>query len=124
MTQNKKLLVVDDSRVMRSILIRLINQLDPELFVMQAKDAVEAVALSREESFDFFSIDFHMPGDDGLTLISNLRKTQAPASKYALMTANIQESLVQKASEMSVPCIHKPPTEENVAKMLGYFRDE
>lgn len=82
-----KILVADDSRVMRSIVIRTLRQAgygDAE--VVQAGDGHEALGLIRDEDPDVVLCDWNMPGLTGLELLVHIR-AGGDARPFGFVTA-------------------------------------
>lgn len=120
MSDSKTVMIVDDSKVSRMIITQMIKDKALDLTIIEAEDGQQAIELSNNKGIDFFSIDYNMPGLDGLQLIAELKLTQ-PDSKYALLTANIQEATHKKAQQAGAICINKPISEASVSAMLEYF---
>jgi two-component system chemotaxis response regulator CheY len=94
-----KILIVDDSMVMRNIHKNILieNQISEENF-LEAKDGSVALSLAKKESIDIFLVDWNMPGLDGLQLLKALREIDkynstpiimitSEAAKYNVMEA-------------------------------------
>jgi CheY-like chemotaxis protein len=113
----ERVLIVDDSRVARMIVRRFVAAIMPELKIVEAGDASEALQVSEEYTFDYALLDFNMPGDDGLTLASSLMQHQ-PDLRVALLTANVQAPVRERAAEIGVDFIGKPPTEDKIRSFL------
>ena len=94
----------------------------PDWELIEAGSGDEALEKMATFDIDFFSLDLNMPGMDGLELIEKLPAKHASTPKV-LMTANIQESISNRAIELGAYCVHKPITEESVDKMLSIFND-
>jgi len=120
MPNNKTLMIVDDSKVSRMMISAIIKSTHPEINLLEASNAQEALEICQEKPVDFFSVDFNMPGIDGLELIGKL-KTIYPDGRFALLTANIQDAIQQKTQQAGAVCINKPISEASIAKMLEYF---
>lgn len=75
MNGNKiRVLVVDDSLLMRSIIQNLLER-DPEITVIgSAKDGLEALKKARELNPDVITLDVEMPVMDGISCLENLQK--------------------------------------------------
>jgi len=116
----KTLLIVDDSKVSRMMLSALIKDKFPDLILMEAENADDAQQKVEGNDIAYFSVDLNMPGLNGLELIEIL-KPKYPDSKFALFTANIQDSTHEQANALNICCVNKPITEESVGKMLEYF---
>jgi len=67
-------LIVDDSALVRQLLVDMISQ-DPELEVVGiARDGVEAINLTNELAPDVVTMDIHMPVMDGLSALEYIMK--------------------------------------------------
>lgn len=67
----KTCLIVDDSRIIRKVARRILEDFDFE--VAEAADGVEALAYCRAEMPDAILLDWVMPVMDGLTFLRQLR---------------------------------------------------
>ena len=117
-TSAMTLLLVDDSRVARLSLIRQINSLPGEFELLQASSADEAQLLMQDRQADAALIDFNMPGRDGLVLAAEFHASH-PNMKLALVTANIQQPLVERAQNMGMTFLAKPTQIDALAQFLG-----
>ncbi len=106
------MLIIDDSRLTRMMVRTIVSTTYPEWQILEAKDAAEALQKA-PPVLDVVTIDLNMPGMDGLTLSAELRK-RYPTTRMALLTANIQESVRQKAAAVGIHFIGKPVTEEAI----------
>ena len=113
-----KVLVVDDSKVARTIIRAVILDKHPDWSVSEAPNAADALALASQEPFDIFSIDINMPGVDGFTLVEQLRALGAQG-RMALFSANVQEPVRQRAADLGVAFISKPVTPISVTALLA-----
>jgi len=77
--QSMRVMVVDDSRTLRKLLIRELN-LAGITNIQEAADGVEAIALVRSESFDLMLLDMEMPELDGLEVLKLIKSD--PALSY------------------------------------------
>jgi len=67
-----KVLVADDSGVMRKIIIRALNSCGVT-DIVEAGDGAEALARFGEQSVDLVLTDWNMPNKSGLELVTDLR---------------------------------------------------
>jgi len=114
----RKFLLVDDSRVSRMMLKAMLLDQHPDCEVDEAANAEEARARVAAFSYDLISIDFNMPGDNGLVLAEELKQSGC-AAHLALLTANIQESIRQRADALGVRFIKKPISSTSISALLG-----
>ena len=81
-------LIVDDSKLARLVVAKLLRQLKPDWEVAEAANAEAAMAVFGERQVDVTLLDFNMPGKDGLELAAELR-TMRPKMPIAVISANI-----------------------------------
>ena len=112
------IMLVDDSRISRLMLKAIINNHYPDWQVDEAEDAKEALAKCQDNHFDFITLDMNMPGVDGLTISPELQEA-CPGAKVALLTANFQERVQQRAKEQGLSFIPKPITEDKILDYLA-----
>ena len=68
----KTCLIVDDSRIIRKVARRILE--DMGFMVSEAADGAEALAYCRSELPDAILVDWNMPVMDGLTFTKQLRR--------------------------------------------------
>ena len=71
MSSPRSCLIVDDSRVMRKVAMRIIEQLDFE--GVEAADGLEALTYCRSSMPDAILLDWTMPVMDGIEFLKRLR---------------------------------------------------
>ena len=69
-----KVLIVDDSKLARMSVAKVLNTLRPGWARTEATNADEALALVAQQPIDSALLDFNMPGRDGLSLAAELRQ--------------------------------------------------
>lgn len=120
---SKTVLVVDDSRVSRMMLSKVITQTDSSWHVVEAADGKEAIDQARTESPDLIVMDINMPVMDGFEAIEVLRP-ELPDTTMILLSANIQSSSQARAEELGVHFIAKPITPAVAEKALAIWSQE
>ena len=68
----KKILVVDDSALMRRVLCDIINSDERFEVADRANDGLEALELLKKNSYDVVVLDVNMPRMNGLQLLYEL----------------------------------------------------
>ena len=80
MDGKKKILVVDDSALMRRVVCDIINSDENFVVADIAKDGVEAFALLTDNQYDVVVLDINMPRMSGLELLEKLYKLKMRAN--------------------------------------------
>lgn len=111
-------LIVDDSKLARLVLTKLLRQLKPDWEVAEAANAETAMAVFDERRADVVLLDFNMPGKDGLELAADLRAAR-PDMPIAVISANIQDEIIARARSVGAAFLPKPLTEEALAGFLS-----
>lgn len=74
MSSNLKVLVVDDSAIMRKVIIGILNGLNiPTENITQAGDGSEAVSLASSNQFNIILMDWNMPNMLGIDAVKVIR---------------------------------------------------
>ncbi len=91
-----RILLADDHDVVREGL-RMFLSIDPELRIVgEAADGAEVIHLARQLRPDVILMDLLMPGMDGITAITILRKEQ-PETEILVLTSVIESEAVVRA---------------------------
>lgn len=74
MVQKIKALVVDDSAIMRKVIIGVLTQMNIDSdHITQAADGVEAVQSVKDNEFDIIIMDWNMPNMLGIDAVTEIR---------------------------------------------------
>jgi len=97
-----KILLVDDSKMMRNIQKKILETLGPIEFT-EAGDGVEALkALSEAPgAFQLILIDWNMPNMDGITLVDRIRATDKK-TPLIMVTTEAEKSRILQAIKAGV----------------------
>lgn len=114
----KTILIVDDSRVARTLTKRLVAEISGDIQTKEADTGDAAIAAAAGENFSAILMDMNMPGLDGLTAASRIL-SRNPATKIALVTANIQDAVRERAKSLGIAFIGKPPQKADVEAFLN-----
>jgi CheY-like chemotaxis protein len=116
-TMSYKVLIVDDSKLARMSVAKVLHGLHPDWTRVEAANADEAIARARAEKPDIVLLDVNMPGRDGLELAADLRALDA-GMPMAVISANIQQEIVARSHEVGAAFLPKPLTEKALANFL------
>ena len=114
----RKVLIVDDSKLARMSVAKLLTGLYPDWTRVEATNADEAIVLIKQGPTDIALLDFNMPGRDGLSLAAELRALH-PGMPVALISANTQQEILAKAAEVGAQFLPKPLTEPALGAFLA-----
>lgn len=110
-------LIVDDSKLARMSVARVLGTLYPAWRRIEAADALEALQQTKELAPDVALVDFNMPGKDGVTLAAELRALH-PRISVAVISANRQMEVIRRTEAAGATFLPKPLTESALAAFL------
>ncbi len=118
-----KILVVDDSTLMRKLILRALGGADLE--VVEAADGVEALAMIQchDSSIDLVICDMNMPHLNDLSLLRSLRSSKGfRQTPFVIVTADeSDESTRQALREGANEVIRKPFQPEVMAALIDRY---
>ena len=118
-----KVLVVDDSLIIRKKITKLVTQLGHEV-VYGAKNAQEGIDSFRAKKPDLVTMDITMPDMDGITAVKKIMQEDSEA-KIIMVTSHGQEDMVIKSIQAgAVGYMLKPITDEKLASAIGEVFEE
>lgn len=113
-----RILIVDDSKLARMAVAKTLNTVHPDWSRVEAANADEAMAKIKEGAVDLAVLDFNMPGRDGLELAAEL-KVLKPGMPLAVISANHQVEVVERAKAVGATFLSKPLTEQALRDFLN-----
>ena len=115
-----RVLVVDDSATMRSIVRKLLAGTRFPLDVREADEGFAALQLVRETAIDLVFLDYNMPGLSGLETISEFKRERRRVF-VVLMTSMPDELLRGRAGEQGAAFLKKPFYPADIEAVLCHF---
>ena len=113
-----KVLIVDDSLIIRKKITKLIEKLGHEV-LYAAKNGQEAIDAYKSKKPDLVTMDITMPDMDGITAVKHIIKADEEA-KIIMVTSHGQEDMVIKSIQAgAVGYMLKPITEDKLASSIG-----
>jgi two-component system chemotaxis response regulator CheY len=113
-----KILLVDDSRTIRSIQKNVLKQLG-YTDIAEAEDGVQALKIFQEDKPDLMLVDWNMPKVDGITLVKKIREIDK-SILMMMCTTEAEKSRVLEAIKAGVNnYIVKPFTAESLADKIS-----
>ena len=129
MTMNLRALIADDERLMREQLRTRLAEVWPELeIVAEAKNGIEAVALTEQQHPDIVFLDIRMPGLSGVEAARQIAQLPTfddadgwPGCEVVFITAYDQYA-VEAFEQGVVDYVLKPAERERLAVTVGRIR--
>lgn len=116
--EDLKVLIVDDSRMARNHIRRVINGLGIEQIV-EADDGISAVPLLEQQFFDFVISDYNMPEMDGKALLDYIRNQSNQRSIPVIMvTSEGNQGILSAIEQSGVSGICDKPFETDTVRQL------
>jgi two-component system chemotaxis response regulator CheY len=120
---NCKILVVDDSRAMRRIVVRTLREAGfAEAKVIEAGNGAEAVEIARRERPDAVVADWNMPVMDGLSLVKAL-KAEKLCGICGLVTSDVAGVRGEALAAGAQFVLPKPVTADGLRTALAELND-
>jgi two-component system response regulator (stage 0 sporulation protein F) len=114
-----KILVVDDSPIIREMLIEILT--DDGYIVETAQNGEEGAAMALQEEYAVILCDVHMPRQNGLETVREII-TAKPDSKI-IMTDSFPDKLAQSArNEGAVCCLQKPFDVKELRQLINQVK--
>ncbi len=115
-----KILVVDDSPIMRKVIERTFNICGYEsTSIFEASNGKEGLEILEQHAIDLLIVDINMPIMDGVQMLKEVKKEdQTKEIPVLIISAESNEERIEKLSRFGATFIHKPFTPEKLmAKM-------
>jgi len=117
-----KILIVDDSKAMRMIVRRQLNEIglaDSEF--IEAANGAEGLDAIKQQQPDLVLSDWNMPEMDGIEMLEALN-AEGVTAKIGFVTSESQESYKQRAIDAgALFLISKPFNADTFRRALGQF---
>ena len=115
---SKTVLIVDDSKLARIVAGKAIASLQPSWERLEAANAEQALEIMKSRTVDATALDYNMAGKNGLELGRELR-TMYPSLPIAIITANVQDEIINATRSIGASFISKPVTSDGLRDFLA-----
>lgn len=117
----KKVLLCDDSMLVRRQLKDYITQQRKDITVIEAVNGREAVEKYGEERPDLVLMDIVMPEMDGIGCLKSIREIDPRAKVIVLSSVGNRETLLEALEAGALDFIQKPWTESVINRVLDLY---
>ncbi len=122
-----KILVVDDARVMRFHITKLLKELGHTV-TAEAKNGYEAIEEYKKERPDFVTLDVEMPTYNniggGMHTVKKLLEVDRNATIIMVSSQTDDGNITKALKEGATNYIRKPITSDKLKQMLDYLSKE
>ena len=122
MGKKLKILITDDSKLLRKKLRLELERLDCE--VLEAENGKEAVMLDLQEKPDGMFLDIVMPEVGGIEALQVIREVNPDMPVVMLSSAGTPQKLVETLKLGALDFIQKPYTSEQIKKAVEAIRQK
>ncbi|GAB3000936.1 protein-glutamate methylesterase/protein-glutamine glutaminase [Psychrosphaera aestuarii] len=122
-----KVLIVDDSKLIRMILTEIINASQDMTVVGEAEDPFQARDLIKLLNPDVLTLDIEMPKMDGITFLKNLMRLRPmPVVMLSTLTADGAPITLEALSIGAVDFLEKPKVDvqDSLSRYADILRDK
>jgi CheY-like chemotaxis protein len=107
-SRRTKTLIVDDSRTIRHVIMRVLKRSVFNLAIEEAASGERALKLFGDGSYDLVFLDYNMPGLDGLVTLDRILADD-PNTKIIMISAEHNDAHVRDAMDHgALSFLHKP----------------
>ncbi|MFO1386576.1 MAG: response regulator [Chitinivorax sp.] len=116
----KKLMIVDDSNIIRSRIARVIGspRLPDIQIVGLARDGAEAVEICRRSKPDLVTLDLTMPNMDGIECVEQMMRIDSAISVLVVSALADKPTAISALKKGARGFLHKPFTDQQLVDAL------
>ncbi len=116
-----KALVVDDSKLARMSLIKIVKEIEPSIEFFEAENGAIALEIFKEERPRIVFLDLTMPVMDGYQVLKEIMAID-PDTQVVIVSADIQPQAKIRVIEDGAKSIYPKPISSE--KMLNIFKHD
>jgi len=114
-----RILIVDDHAMIRRGLRSILTGAFPQLELVEARDAIEALQAGEKAAFDLALLDINLPGRNGLDLLQDLRRLH-PGMPVIVLTAFPENDYALRAFKLGASgYVTKQSAETELLRAVG-----
>jgi len=122
-----KILIVDDAKVMRFYISKLLKELGHEV-TAEAKNGYEAIEEYKKEKPDFVTMDVQMPASNGIgggiDAVAKLLEVDKDAKVIMISAQTHDDDITEALKNGATNYIRKPITTDKLKHMFDYLSNK
>lgn len=103
----QRVLIVDDSGTMRTIVRKILSASHYALEVSEAAEGIDALKKLNESGTNIVMLDYNMPGFNGLETLAEIRRL-APKVAVVMMSSTLDSAVAERAKAQGALFLKKP----------------
>ena len=116
-----RVLIVDDSSTMRSIVRKILSASRFRLDLYEADEGLAALERLRQEDFDLVFLDYNMPGFNGFETLSEIKR-EKPKVGVVMMTTTVANDMANRAAALgALGFLRKPFYPADIDRLLDQY---
>jgi CheY-like chemotaxis protein len=115
-----RVLVLDDSSTMRSIVCKLLTATRFPLELSEAERGAEAIEMARKVAFDLVFLDYNLPGFTGLETMAEFKREKRNPM-FVMITSTQDEAVAARARAYGASFLKKPFFPADIEAVLCAF---
>ena len=124
-TDEKHILLIEDSPTIRNFVRRILEREMPGCVIREAEDGREAISEMAQKKVDFIITDLQMPGMDGQTFLRKVRGNNLLKQKPVLVFSSSDTSGLREEfqDDTCLEFLHKPASPEEIVAAIHRLWD-
>jgi len=116
-----RVLIVDDSGTMRSIVRKILSASCFGLDIHEAAEGIAALNQLRKDNFDIVFLDYNMPGLNGFETLAGIKR-ETPNMAVVMMTSTVDNAIADRAlAAGALAFLKKPFYPADIDKVLERY---
>jgi len=118
MKEKVKVMIVDDSTIIRKLISKYIDEFNIEI-VAEASDGKLAIEMFKKHNPDIVTMDIIMPELDGLTVIDQMKKLNENVKIVAITALNDKSTGIEAIKRGAKSFVLKPFSAEKIKETFS-----
>lgn len=118
-----KILVVDDERYSRKLLIEIIEEFIDDVIIFEAYDEKEAIEIIENNTPDLLITDYKLSGSNGIDICKRIKTDRNYENIKTILLTGVMYEDIESDAWCLDSYIAKPYDEDNLINVINTLRD-